>query len=135
MSDPEVSYGFWVWAPNADDVRLQLFHPDGTDAEPLEGIVMEREDTGVWAVTADVQYGMQYMFRVRRGDDEVWRIDPRALEVTNSVGRSVIHDPSFDWTDGDFRAAPLNEWVIYELHPGTFGGTLDGVIERIDHLV
>lgn len=135
MSDGGVSYGFWVWAPNADDVRLQLFHPDGRDAEPFEGIPMTREETGVWAVTADVQFGMQYMFRVCRGDEEYWRIDPRALEVTNSVGRSIVHDPSFDWTDHDFHAAPLSDWVIYELHPGTFGGTLDGVVERLDHLV
>ena len=134
-AEPDPEHDFWVWAPNADEVRLQLFHPDGTDAEPLEGIAMERDEAGVWALTAPAPYGMQYMFRVRRGEEEVWRIDPRAVEVTNSSGRSVIHDPSFEWTDGDFHPPPLGEWVIYELHPGTFGGTLDGVIERLDHLV
>lgn len=128
-------HGFWVWAPNADDVRLQLFHPDGNDAEPYEGIPMNREDSGVWSVTVRVPYGMQYMFRVVRGEEEVWRIDPRAVEVTHSMGRSIVHDPAFDWTDGEFQAAPVNAWVIYELHPGTFGATLDGVIERLDHLV
>ncbi len=134
-----VDYGFWVWAPNADDVRLQLYDADGRDRDPADGIEMTRDDNGVWSVSAAVAYGWQYLFRIRHGADEFWRIDPRAREVTNSVGRSVIHDPAFAWTDHDFTPRPRDEWVIYELHPGTFagtpGGTLDGAIEHLDHLV
>ncbi|MDX6524799.1 MAG: maltooligosyltrehalose trehalohydrolase, partial [Gaiellales bacterium] len=47
-------------------------------------------------------------------------------------------DPSaFAWSDGGFRAPPLDELVIYELHIGTFSeaGTFEGAIERLDDLV
>ena len=50
---------------------------------------------------------------------------------------SAVVAPEFDWTDGDFVAPPLSEWVLYELHVGTFtaAGTFAGAVAHLDGLV
>ena len=71
------------------------------------------------------------------------KIDPYAREVTNSVGNGVVHDPNFDWGEAFHTTPPWNEWVIYELHVGTFNdpnptddrpGTFADIVRRFDHL-
>jgi 1,4-alpha-glucan branching enzyme len=48
--------------------------------------------------------------------------------VTNSVGNSLVLDPSFDWGDDDqFTMSAHNEFVIYEMHIGTFRRKKGGV--------
>ncbi|MDG5767876.1 alpha-amylase family glycosyl hydrolase [Balneolales bacterium ANBcel1] len=72
---------------------------------------------------------------------ELLRIDPYARRVTNSVGNTIIKYPHCKKRI-DFRLPPLNEWIIYELHIGTFGkmdghdgpGTLDVAIDRLSYL-
>ncbi len=121
---------FQVWAPNAERVEL-LTVPD--PAGPPVVTPMTGHDDGIWRVDAEAPAGTEYLFRLHR-DGAAWeRKDPRARQVTNSVGRSVVTEPGHP--PRDFTPRPLDEWVIYELHPRTFGGTLDGVAERLDHLV
>lgn len=123
-----------VWAPNADEVDVELF--DGEDGAGRREPMSSTGD-GWWWHDADAAPGTQYLLHLRTGDEHLTRIDPRAREVTNSVGRAVIHgDPGTEgnWTDTDFVPRPLNEWVIYEIHPGTFAGSLDGAAERLQHL-
>jgi maltooligosyltrehalose trehalohydrolase len=45
----------------------------------------------------------------------------------------VVNTGAFEWTDGDWQGAALDDLVIYELHVGTFSeeGTFDGVIPRL----
>ena len=53
-------------------------------------------------------------------------------------GPSRVYDHGrFAWTDGAWRGVALPGAVFYELHVGTFTpeGTLDAVIDRLDHLV
>jgi maltooligosyltrehalose trehalohydrolase len=51
-------------------------------------------------------------------------------------GPSQVFDPARDWRDGGFRAAPLAEWVLYEIHVGTFSdeGTFAGAVRHLDEL-
>jgi maltooligosyltrehalose trehalohydrolase len=52
-------------------------------------------------------------------------------------GPSAVDDPTtFAWTDDAFRAPPLCELVIYELHVGTFteAGTFDAAIAQLADL-
>jgi len=130
---------FRVWAPNADDVAVTgSFDRWDPTCHPLA-----REPEGTWS--ADVpgaRPGDEYQFLIRRGDQELWRVDPRARRLTNSVGNGIVHDPdAFDWGDQQFRTTDWNDLVIYELHVGTFSegmhghpGTLDGVRRRIAYL-
>lgn len=134
----ESGVAFRVWAPHADSVAvIGSFNDWSATAHP-----MEAEDHGHWYVNIpEAKAGDEYKFLLTNGDQQMERIDPRAREVTNSVGNGVIHDPSFDWEDDDFQMPPHNKLVIYELHIGTFhrsdddqpGGFLDA-IERFDHL-
>jgi 1,4-alpha-glucan branching enzyme len=97
---------------------------------------MEPAEGGWWWADSAAAPGTEYLLHLRTGDVEVTRIDPRARQVTNSVGRAVITaDPAeHEWTDDGFVARPINEWVIYEIHPGTFAGSLDDAAGRLQHL-
>ncbi len=110
----------------ADTVSLLTFDPDRC--------VDMRADAGHWKVEADVAPGTEYLFRIDRAGETFDRLDPRGRCATSSIGRSVVSDPDFAWTDHDFVAPPLANWVIYELHPGTFAGSLDGVVAKLDEL-
>ena len=65
--------------------------------------------------------------------------DPRSRRQPQGVhDLSCTFDAdAFEWHDADFRPRPLQDSVLYELHPGTFTpeGTLDAAIGRLDHLV
>jgi 1,4-alpha-glucan branching enzyme len=103
---------------------------------------MHAEENGTWyADVAAARVGDQYKFLLTTAQGQFKRIDPYARQVTSSVGNAIVHDPSFDWEGDDFRLAPWNELVIYELHVGTFsaenGGTpgkFAAVSARLGHL-
>lgn len=129
--------GFRVWAPNADAVAV-------TGEVCAVPVSLEREDGGYWyGFVADARAGQQYRYLITNGEQELERIDPYAVEVTNSVGSAVVYDHSaFDWEGDDFTPPTLDELVIYELHAGTFAAKKDGevagleaVASRFDHLL
>jgi 1,4-alpha-glucan branching enzyme len=129
---------FRVWAPNAGRVFVcGTFNGWAPDATPLAN-----ERNGFWS--ADVpgaKIGDGYKFRIVNGQQELWRIDPYARQVTNSVGEAVVLDPAFDWGDDDFRAPAWNAMTIYEMHIGTFTagphgepGDFDTAAAKLGHL-
>jgi maltooligosyltrehalose trehalohydrolase len=97
---------------------------------------MERSGDGYFDAIAAAAPGTVYGFRLDDGDDLP---DPASRSQPYGVhGPSAVVDPgSFAWTDAAFRAPPLSELVLYELHVGTFSeaGTFDGAIDRLDDLV
>jgi 1,4-alpha-glucan branching enzyme len=103
---------------------------------------MQAEENGSWyADVADACVGDQYKYLLTTAQGEFKRIDPYAREVTNSVGNTIVHDPSFDWTGDGFQLATWNEIVVYELHVGTFNekddnipGKFASVSARLGHL-
>ncbi len=136
----EAGVAFRVWAPHADAVSVvgpfNEWKP-GTSA-------MAREETGNWyADLPAARVGHEYRYHLKTPTGEFTRIDPYARQVTNSVGNAVVHDPHFDWGEAYLPTPPWNEWVIYELHVGTFNdtrpdvdtpGTFADVVARFDHL-
>jgi 1,4-alpha-glucan branching enzyme len=131
---------FRVWAPHAQKVAVigTFNNWDGNQH------VMEPEDNGYWYVdVAEARVGNEYRFLLTTPAGELSRIDPYAREVTDSAGNSVVHDPGFDWEGDNFRIAPWNELVIYEMHIGTFHdpdqaddrpGTFQTALEQSGHL-
>lgn len=117
---------FRVWAPNADSV--DLVHEEASAP-------MERRDDGTWTVSIDGGPGLEYLYRIVNGDESFDRLDPYARQATNSVGRSIVHDPDFDWDGVEFHTPTIDSMAVYEMHPGTFAGDLDQAIERLPHLV
>jgi len=104
---------------------------------------MKAGEDGKWNLfVPEAKEGDEYKFEIVNGDQRFLRIDPRAREVTNSIGNSVVYDPcAFDWEEDNFELANFNELVIYELHIGTFNrtkensvGTFDCLISKLDYL-
>src|SRR5690606_29857269 len=131
--------GFRVWAPNAVGVFVAGdFNDWHGRSHPLA-----REDDGYWSIdVAEAKPGQEYQFVLTRvGADDLWRIDPYARKVTNSVGNAVIYDhDAFDWQGHEFHTPPWDDLVIYELHIGTFAakgherGTFASATERLGYL-
>ncbi|MBS1813537.1 MAG: malto-oligosyltrehalose trehalohydrolase [Acidobacteria bacterium] len=121
---------FSVWAPKRKSVSLKL--QDAT--HPMQG----PDDRGWWNIDLDTGSAeVDYTFLL---DDEQGPYpDPRSPYQPNGVhaaSRTYNHT-RFQWTDQNFRAAPLSAAIIYELHIGTFTpeGTFDAAIAHLDHLV
>lgn len=78
--------------------------------------------------------GDDYFFRVDGRD----RPDPRSRHQPYDVhGPSRLVDPgAFRWTGSEWRGIPLEHYILYELHIGTFTpeGTFDGAIKKLDYL-
>jgi maltooligosyltrehalose trehalohydrolase len=97
---------------------------------------MQPGRNGYFETTLAAEAGARYGYRVDGGDDLP---DPASRSQPHGVhGPSALVDPAaFAWSDSAFRARPLAELVIYELHVGAFteAGTFDAAIERLDDLV
>lgn len=131
---------FRVWAPNAHQVFVAGDFNEW-DARAHELFRDGDGSAGVWSVDVDgAASGHEYRFVLLTDAGELWRIDPYARRVTNSVGNGIIYDPhAFDWTGDDFRIPVWDDLVIYELHVGTFnsgngGGTFASARERLPYL-
>src|SRR5438093_3607411 len=118
---------FRVWAPKRDRVELHIVAP-GERRVPLE-----RDAAGYHQATVDAGPGTRYFFTLDGTD----RPDPASRFQPEGVHRaSEVVSESFDWTDAKWKGIALEDFVIYELHVGTFTpeGTFDAVIARLDDL-
>ncbi|NTW38604.1 MAG: malto-oligosyltrehalose trehalohydrolase [Cellulomonadaceae bacterium] len=117
-----------VWSPAARTVDLHL---------PATGEVsaMVQLPGGWWRGPA-LPHGTDYWFAIDGGDP---RPDPRSPWQPDGVhGPSRVFDTGLHrWSDAAWAGRDVRGAVVYELHVGTFttSGTLDGAIDRLDHLV
>lgn len=121
-------YEFLVWAPRAEKVQVHIVSP----AERF--VEMHSEARGYHrAVVEGLKPGDRYFYRLNGETD---RPDPASRLQPDVHGPSEIPDLRFDWHDSSWRGLPLEEYVLYELHVGTFTpeGTLDAVIPRLSEL-
>jgi maltooligosyltrehalose trehalohydrolase len=121
---------FRVWASKRERVDLHI-------TAPADRVVPMRP-TGMGyfeATVAGVEPGTRYLYRLDGGDE---RPDPASRSQPTTVhGPSAVVDPTFPWADDRWHGVPLDKYVIYELHVGTFTpeGTFDAVIPRLPELV
>jgi maltooligosyltrehalose trehalohydrolase len=117
---------FRVWAPRPQ--RLELLVDDKRCAlKDAGGGWREARVDGVGA-------GARYCYLL---DGERRRPDPASRSQPDGVhAPSEIVDARFDWRHAA-PARPFGEWVIYELHVGTFTreGTFDAVARELPRLV
>ena len=128
-----------VWAPDADQVEIQL----GAPGEEPSREPMVREAEGWWRWDGDrTAYAeLDYAFVLDGAEPAL--PDPRSAWQPHGVdGPSRVFDTSAHaWADTDWRGprggAGTLGGVVYELHVGTFTdeGTFDAAIERLGHLV
>lgn len=120
---------FCVWAPAVHSMALVL---DG----PLRRThAMARDDNGYFTATLpDIRAGQRYGFRLD-GDDVL--PDPATRWQPDGVhGLSAVQPTTFAWTSSGWSGLPLESYVLYELHAGSFTpeGTLDAAAGRLAEL-
>ncbi|HYE57313.1 MAG TPA: alpha-amylase family glycosyl hydrolase, partial [Rhodothermales bacterium] len=119
----EGGVSFRVWAPHAKAMRVSGSFCDWTENGPA----LEREnEAGYWSVfVPGVQAGAAYKFVLDTDAGTLWRNDPYARQMTNSVGEALVYDDAaFDWgeKEAQWQLPAWNSLVIYEVHGGTFFG-------------
>ena len=125
----EGTCNFLLWAPKAGKVDLHLVHPADRVIEmrPLDGGYFT-------AAVKEIAPGALYLYRL---DGQTERPDPASRFQPQGVhGPSEVVDSDFAWTDAGWSGMPLEQYVLYELHVGTFTpqGTFDAIIPRISEL-
>ncbi|WP_044198521.1 malto-oligosyltrehalose trehalohydrolase [Dyadobacter tibetensis] len=119
-----------VWAPLASLVEICL-HKNQVR------LALNQLQDGYWGIETDA---------LSPGDYYKFSLDgtPLLPDPCSRAQPEGVHGPSqairlddFCWTDSNWKNIPLSEYVIYELHVGTFSdqGTFEGVLNRLDYLV
>ena len=115
-----------VWAPEAKQVQLK------TDQLQL---ALAQEEMGYWSASTDaIVPGDRYQMAI---DGQLFP-DPASLSQPEGVhGRSEVLNLSCEWQDANWRNPALEDYIIYEVHTGTFSeaGTFEGIAARLDHLL
>ena len=130
---------FSLHAPNATDVRLQLFDDHGEATREIRLEAASQPAPGIWSVhVAGAGIGQQYAYRVDGPKDAREGFDPRALLLDPWAPlvagadrwaeapaggrelRSQIADLAFDWGDSKPPAHALSDTVIHETHVRAF---------------
>lgn len=131
-----------LWAPYALTVLL-------LGAKLPMPLVMEGFDHGYWSVRTDkLKAGDSYWFEMwkeeKPGSDnaklvKLLRADPAALFLNEGIGEhsTAFDTGAFDWSDHQWRGIPQKDYIIYELHTGTFtqAGDFKSIEDKLDHLV
>ncbi|MBI4286778.1 MAG: malto-oligosyltrehalose trehalohydrolase [Chloroflexi bacterium] len=120
---------FLVWAPFSKDVAVHIKSPR-EQRQPLQ-----KDDKGYhYAILENVTPGSLYSYRLENGRELP---DPASRSQPEGVhGPSQVISNDFAWTDTCWTGIPLRDYIIYELHVGTYApeGTFDGVIPYLDEL-
>lgn len=116
-----------VWSPTAELIALVY------DDEQIE---LKKEDFGYWyALSTKLKPGSHYKFLLNGKPYP----DPASLSQPNGVHErsEAIDLKKFNWNDEQWNNIPLKDYIIYELHTGTFTpeGTFTAIEEKLDHLV
>jgi maltooligosyltrehalose trehalohydrolase len=96
---------------------------------------MDRDGEAFRVVVKDARPGEYYSYVL---DEKANRPDPVSRSQPEGVhGPSQIVDPNaFAWSDSAWRGIPLRDYIIYELHVGTFTpeGTFEAAIASLPYL-
>ena len=118
-----------LWAPTPEYVAIKL-------TESSEVIPLQKQELGYWHVsTTAIKPGTLYTFVL---DHETECQDPASLSQPEGIqGPSQAVDmASFYWEDAGWVTPALEEYIIYEIHVGTFtpAGTFAAIEEKLDYL-
>jgi maltooligosyltrehalose trehalohydrolase len=120
---------FRFWAPRAEAVTLHVVAPEEVFVE------MTARSDGYHVVTLpDCSPDLRYTYQIGDQDypDPASRWQPDGID-----GSSALPAADFPWTDTEWRGLPLEQYILYELHVGTYTpeGTFDAIIPHLDTLV
>ncbi len=133
---------FVVWAPQIDRVQVNILDPGEKPwcvCTPAHAgcriLTLEKMARGYHtAMVEDVEPGMRYVFSL----DGKERPDPASrFQPCGVHGPSQIFDrDAFGWNDRTWGGLPLDDYLIYEIHVGTFTeqGTFDAIVPHLARL-
>ncbi|WP_031527112.1 malto-oligosyltrehalose trehalohydrolase [Dyadobacter crusticola] len=119
-----------VWAPLAEEASILLVDQD-------KNLSLQKADYGYWTLKTD-KIKPDDLYQIVLGEEEPL---PDPASVYQPQG---VHGPSqavdikdFQWTDQQWKNPGLSDYIIYEVHIGTFTpeGTLQAIESKLDHLV
>ncbi|MDO3643686.1 malto-oligosyltrehalose trehalohydrolase [Mucilaginibacter sp. L3T2-6] len=116
-----------VWAPFCK--KAEMIVNDRT-------LALQKQEFGYWMLESnEIKPGDRYQFDI----DGKHLPDPASRAQPDGVhGTSMAVDlTNFEWTDDHWRNPSMENYLIYELHTGTFtpDGTFEGIIPKLDHLL
>ena len=120
---------FRVWAPHSGKVHLHIVAPQD------RVVGMEPKQRGYHSALLDgVEPGSRYLYRLDNGKelpDPASRYQPEGVH-----GPSQVVPRRFEWHDDHWFGLPIESYVFYELHTGTFTpeGTFEAIIPHLDEL-
>ena len=132
---------FRVWAPKALAVYVigDFNHRARNDAS-----LLTRDEFGHWrGFIPGVRNCERYMFYVVGEGSEGPKRDPYARELeTPFPGECIVCKTDFPWHEREYVTPPFHEFVLYQLHVGTFftpnlpqkGGTFLDVARKLPYL-
>lgn len=122
---------FRVWAPKAERLSVKVL---SGDKESL--LSLEKDGKGYFNGTADdVRAGDRYMYLLNDASefpDPASRFQPEGVHAPSEI----VDADAFKWNDEAWKGMLLADFIIYELHTGTFTkeGTFEAVIPWLDYL-
>jgi 1,4-alpha-glucan branching enzyme len=132
---------FRVWAPHA---RAVFVIGDFNGRALSDASLLTRDEAGHWrGFVAGVRDRDRYLFHVVGEGSEGRKRDPYARELeTPFPSECIVRRPDFPWHDVGYRTPAFPDFVIYQLHVGTFftpnlarrGGTFLDVARKLPHL-
>ncbi|WP_420149296.1 alpha-amylase family glycosyl hydrolase, partial [Spirosoma sp.] len=117
-----------LWGPLLEHVAITI---DGR----AKTLPLKRKELGYWHLKTDqINPGDRYTFIA----DGQQRPDPASLSQPQGIDgpSEAINTALFQWDDQEWHNPDLEEYLIYELHTGTFtpDGTFTAIEEKLDHL-
>ena len=121
---------FRAWAPWVKTLAVEIL------GNQPEIVTMQPQPFGYWETTvSNIGVGTRYQYVLH---EKLKRPDPASRFQPEGVhGPSEVVDTlAFTWTDQEWKGLPLADYIIYELHPGTFTktGTFDDIIFSLPYL-
>ncbi|HEX6363138.1 MAG TPA: alpha-amylase family glycosyl hydrolase, partial [Albitalea sp.] len=133
---------FRVWAPHARAVHVV---GDFNGRRVDDASRLTRDDAGHWrGFIPGVRDRDRYLFHVVGEGSEGPKRDPFARELqTPFPSDCIVRRPDFPWHERGWVTPPFHDFVIYQLHVGTFftpnlprkAGTFLDVARKIPYLV
>ncbi|MFZ0455141.1 MAG: malto-oligosyltrehalose trehalohydrolase [Ignavibacteriaceae bacterium] len=123
-------YEFKIWAPKVEELALKIISP----REKL--INLEKDEFDYWKTRVkDIAPGTRYLYRINNSDDKP---DPASNYQPDGVhaASEVVNHSLFNWTDKSWKGLELKDYIIYEIHTGTFTreGTFESIIPKLEYL-
>lgn len=125
----EGQWQFTVWAPFAECVEVEFVNSS-------KRFDLKMAPNGYWVkIVESLPPNAVYWYRL---DGEKQRADPASAfqpEGVNGPSQIVEHQ-TFGWTATEYQPIALEEYIIYEMHIGTFTpeGTLSAAADRLAKL-